>query len=79
MAGDGEHEGEKADTPPPKSGPRRALEMLLWFAKDQWFLIGIAVVTVIASQVQVPMAQQNIKQVLVSYLSGMFSPNTAGT
>lgn len=49
---------------------RRTLDFLWFLVKDQWFLVGIAIVTIIASQVQVPLEQQNVKQVVVSYLSG---------
>lgn len=47
----------------------KLLGFLLWFVKDQWFLIGIVLVTIISSQVQVPASQQATKQVIVSYLS----------
>lgn len=39
--------------------------------KDQWFLIGMCIVIIIASQVQVPLSQQATKQVAVSYTSGL--------
>lgn len=58
---------EKAGQP---SAARRALGFLWFLLKDQWFLVGIAIVTIVASQVQVPLEQQNVKQVVVSYLSG---------
>ena len=45
------------------------MDCALWFVKDQWFLFGIALVIIIASQVQVPLSQQAVKQVTVSYLS----------
>lgn len=48
----------------------RLSNAVLWFVKDQWFLVGIAIVIVIASQVQVPAQHQEQKQVLVSYLAG---------
>lgn len=47
---------------------------IVWFLKDQWFLFGIAVVVIVASQVQVPAQHQEAKQVIVSYLSGMLCP-----
>ncbi|OJJ47064.1 hypothetical protein ASPZODRAFT_131996 [Penicilliopsis zonata CBS 506.65] len=37
-------------------------------ALDQWFLLGLGVVILIASQVQVPSSQLHIKQVVVTYL-----------
>lgn len=53
-----------------KSLQRKVLDAVLWFAKDQWFLIGIIFVIIISSQVQVPPSQQATKQVVVSYLAG---------
>ncbi len=47
---------------------RRTAGACLFVLKDQWFLVAMAVVIVIASQVQVPLAQQSVKQVTVSYL-----------
>lgn len=52
-----------------KSILSKVLDFLLWFVKDQWFLVGIVLVTIISSQVQVPASQQATKQVIVSYLS----------
>jgi solute carrier family 10 (sodium/bile acid cotransporter), member 7 len=54
--------------PPPRNA-QRALSYLLWLAKDQWFLIGLGIVVTIASQVQVPASQQEIKATVVSYIS----------
>lgn len=54
---------------PKKSMIRTALDGALWFVKDQWFLLGIVLVIIISSQVQVPESQQATKQVAVSYLS----------
>lgn len=45
----------------------RTLRWLGWLALDQWFVIGIAVVIVIASQVQVPLDKQELRQTIVSY------------
>jgi len=55
-----------------KSKPllRKGVDAVLWFAKDQWFLVGIIIVIIISSQVQVPPSQQATKQVVVSYLAG---------
>lgn len=61
---------EVEESRPQKSAVRRAADFAWFLIKDQWFLIGIAVVTIIASQVQVPLEQQDVKQVVVSYLSG---------
>lgn len=56
-----------------KSTPLKVFDFVLWFVKDQWFLIGIIFVIIVSSQVQVPESQQATKQVVVSYLSGMRS------
>ncbi|OAG10750.1 sodium bile acid symporter family protein, partial [Paraphaeosphaeria sporulosa] len=42
---------------------------LLWLAKDQWFLIAMGLIILIASQVQVPSSQQPIKRTIITYLS----------
>ncbi|KAK5072208.1 hypothetical protein LTR64_004011 [Lithohypha guttulata] len=52
-----------------RSWSRTILDAGIWFVKDQWFLLGMVLVVIISSQVQVPQAQQATKQVLVSYLS----------
>jgi hypothetical protein len=65
---------EKKEDVPPRSATQRARYFIWFLIKDQWFLVGIAIVTIIASQVQVPLAQQNVKQVVVSYLSGEWKP-----
>lgn len=77
--GDEQHQHQQHDVEAKQEQPqqrlsvtRRALEFAWFLIKDQWFLVGIAIVTVIASQVQVPMHQQDVKQVVVSYLSGEF-------
>jgi solute carrier family 10 (sodium/bile acid cotransporter), member 7 len=72
MPDDDQRDSEKTPAPP-RSGIRRALDFAWFLLKDQWFLVGIGVVTLIASQVQVPLAQQNVKQLVVSYLSGMLT------
>jgi sodium/bile acid cotransporter 7 len=44
------------------------LSIVLTTLQDQWFLIGIGIVITIASQVQVPKAQQEIKETVATYL-----------
>lgn len=44
------------------------LNIILTTLQDQWFLIGIGIVITIASQVQVPKAQQEIKETVTTYL-----------
>lgn len=61
--------GIRNDETGPGCRTRRALSFCWQLILDQWFLVGVAVVTIIASQVQVPLAQQQIKQVAVSYLA----------
>ena len=39
-----------------------------WFLVDQWFLLALGCLVLIASQVQVPASQQGKKQVVVTYL-----------
>ena len=53
----------------PKTPIQKTADAIWFFLKDQWFLAAMALVIVIASQVQVPLAQQSAKQVTVSYLS----------
>lgn len=50
---------------------KNVIDGLLWFIKDQWFLCGIVFVIIVSSQVQVPESQQETKQIVVSYLSGV--------
>ncbi|KZM28636.1 uncharacterized protein EKO05_0003922 [Ascochyta rabiei] len=56
--------------PQPKSPKRtRITEWLLWFLKDQWFLLAMGLIILISSQVQVPASQQRIKRTAITYLS----------
>jgi sodium/bile acid cotransporter 7 len=55
------------DTP---KGPLRKIgSFLLWLIIDQWFVLGLGIVIIIASQVQVPASQQPVKETAVSYLT----------
>ncbi|KAF2000154.1 hypothetical protein P154DRAFT_435391 [Amniculicola lignicola CBS 123094] len=47
----------------------RMFAILKWFVQDQWFLIAMGFLILISSQVQVPKAQQEIKRVVITYLS----------
>ena len=47
---------------------RRYLSSVKWFLMDQWFLLAMAVLIIIASQVQVPASRQNKKEIVVTYL-----------
>jgi len=42
---------------------------VLWFLQDQWFLAVLGILIAIASQVQVPRAQQQLKETVVSYVA----------
>ncbi|KAF2621268.1 hypothetical protein BU25DRAFT_416193 [Macroventuria anomochaeta] len=42
---------------------------LLWFLKDQWFLLAMSIIILISSQVQVPASQQRMKRTVITYLS----------
>ncbi|KAF1914060.1 SBF-like CPA transporter family-domain-containing protein [Ampelomyces quisqualis] len=52
-----------------KSTSAKALEWLRWFFCDQWFLIAMAAVILLASQVQVPASRQRTKRTVITYLS----------
>lgn len=72
--------GERVQTPEHPPSPsqqtttssskrqRQWLATILSTLEDQWFLIGIGVVITIASQVQVPQANQKIKETVTTYL-----------
>ncbi|KAF1842312.1 uncharacterized protein K460DRAFT_293462 [Cucurbitaria berberidis CBS 394.84] len=47
----------------------RALGVLKWFVRDQWFLLAMAAVVLVSSQVQIPASQQRIKRTVVTYLT----------
>jgi sodium/bile acid cotransporter 7 len=44
------------------------LSFLRWWLEDQWFLLALAILIVVASQVQVPQSQQELKTTIVTYL-----------
>ncbi|KAF3035059.1 hypothetical protein E8E11_004749 [Didymella keratinophila] len=48
---------------------KKTTNWLLWFLKDQWFLLAMASIILISSQVQVPASQQKIKRTAITYLS----------
>lgn len=47
----------------------KTLAAAKWFVKDQWFLLAMAAVVLLSSQVQVPAAQQRRKRTVVTYLA----------
>ena len=50
------------------SQPQRWGALALSVIEDQWFLITLGLLIAVASQVQVPAAQQHVKTVIVTYL-----------
>ena len=53
---------------PPKPKWRQHLSSLKWFLIDQWFLLALGFLVLLASQVQVPASQQGKKETVVTYL-----------
>ena len=47
---------------------RKYLQAIGRFIVDQWFIVGMAVLIAISSQVQVPDSQQHLRQTIVTYL-----------
>ena len=47
---------------------RRMLSTFGWFVADQWFLLALGCLVLIASQVQVPASRQGKKEIVVTYL-----------
>lgn len=60
---------QQSDETPRSTKCQRIVKNLVWLAKDQWFLIAMGLIILIASQVQVPSSQQHIKRTIVTYLS----------
>ena len=52
-----------------KSPVRKCADLMLWFLLDQWFLVILGILIIIASQVQVPRSQQAEKQLVIDYLA----------
>ncbi|MCJ1401751.1 hypothetical protein MMC11_004968 [Xylographa trunciseda] len=61
---------ERKDDAPAKRPPlwRRLLSHISFFVVDQWFLIALGALILLASQVQVPISQQSTKELVVTYL-----------
>lgn len=62
------HNGQKTPHPTPTK-TAKVLAFLKWFVKDQWFLLAMAFVILLASQVQVPASRQRTKRTVITYLS----------
>lgn len=69
MPSSGQHYGENSREKPNTTKRQTPVQNLKWLVKDQWFLIAMSVIILIASQVQVPSSQQRIKRTVVTYLS----------
>lgn len=52
-----------------KSPVRKCADLVVWFLLDQWFLVILGILIIIASQVQVPRSQQAKKQLVIDYLA----------
>lgn len=55
-----------SSTPKPKWVQH--LSLVTWFLVDQWFLLALGCLVLIASQVQVPASRQGRKEIVVTYL-----------
>ncbi|KAH6620505.1 SBF-like CPA transporter family-domain-containing protein [Boeremia exigua] len=61
-----QHPGKTA---PSMSTCKTITQWILWFLKDQWFLLAMCAIILVSSQVQVPASQQKIKRTVITYLS----------
>ncbi|CAI6336035.1 unnamed protein product [Periconia digitata] len=52
-----------------RSRLKRWVHLLQWIVVDQWFLLAMAALILISSQVQVPYEQQQIKRTVITYLT----------
>ncbi|KAI1851394.1 hypothetical protein JX266_003469 [Neoarthrinium moseri] len=59
-----EHAQEKEDVRSPISN---IISSIAWFASDQWFMITLLLLILVASQVQVPSQQQATKETVIKY------------
>ena len=57
-----------AASSPPEPKWRQHLFAVKWFLIDQWFLLALGSLVLIASQVQVPASRQGKKEIVVTYL-----------
>jgi len=48
---------------------QKIFKTFLWLAKEQWFLIAMGLIILLASQVQVPSSHQTLKRTIITYLS----------
>ena len=59
--------GQAPIAKPAESRFKRYSKAVLWFLQDQWFILALAPLIILASQVQVPAAHQQIKETAVTY------------
>ncbi|KAF2756001.1 sodium bile acid symporter family protein [Pseudovirgaria hyperparasitica] len=64
-----ERDETKPQKMPSKTISRRSLDLTISFAKDQWFLIVMGILIVVASQAPVPLSQQKTKTNVINYLA----------
>ncbi|RMD43568.1 hypothetical protein DV735_g1553, partial [Chaetothyriales sp. CBS 134920] len=64
-----QNEGDNEEKQIHESLARKVISTVGWFIKDQWYLIGMGIVILIASQVHVPLSHQDVKQEVVSYVT----------
>lgn len=65
------HEANVEGSDPNQAGSRwiRYLNNARWLLLDQWFLLALGILILIASQVQVSDSQQEVKETVVTYLA----------
>ncbi|PPJ50389.1 hypothetical protein CBER1_06989 [Cercospora berteroae] len=56
------------ETPEPETKKQKWQSHLLTFLEDQWFLLTMGLLIILASQTQVPQSQQPLKSRIISYL-----------
>ena len=60
------------DQSKPISNPskrKKLTQWILWFLRDQWFLLAMCAIILISSRVQVPASQQKVKRTVITYLT----------
>ena len=60
--------GQDEKQPPPVARCYHYSSAVWWLIKDQWFILTLAALILVASQVQVPSSGQKMKEKIVSYL-----------
>ena len=60
--------GQDEKEPSPLARRHHQLSAVWWLIKDQWFILTLAALILVASQVQVPSSGQDMKEIAVTYL-----------